>query len=469
MGMFSITHHGAVDGVTGSCHELRLDAGGSVLIDCGMFQGAETSPDGARTDRMRIDFPIDSVRALVVTHVHIDHVGRIPYLLDAGFHGPIYCSQPSAILLPLVLEDAVQVGVTRDRRLVERFLEQLRPRLVAVPYGVWQPIDMGEKPVLKIRFQPAGHILGSAFVECRVGQGRQAQVVVFSGDLGAPHTPLLPAPKSPRRADVLVIESTYGDRLHEGRKIRRTVLQRVIENAVENRGAVIIPAFSIGRTQELLYEIEDIIFHATREGGQAAALWGELGIVVDSPLANSFTAAFRKLKPFWDAEAQQRDTHGRHPLSFRQLITVDSHSDHLKVVKHLAATANPAIVIAASGMCAGGRVVNYLKAMIDDPRHDILFVGYQARGTPGRAIQEFGRQQGYVELDGVRCTIRARVHTVSGYSAHADQKDLIRFVTGITRPPREIRVIHGDEAAKATLQNELKRRLPHSTVLIPTG
>lgn len=467
--MFSITHHGAVDGVTGSCHELRLDSGGAVLIDCGMFQGAETSPDGARSDRMRIDFPIDSVRALIVTHVHIDHVGRIPYLLAAGFHGPIYCSQPSAILLPLVLEDAVQVGVTRDRRLVERFLEQLRPRIVAVPYGVWQSIDLSEKPVLKIRFQPAGHILGSAFVECRVGQGRQAQVVVFSGDLGAPHTPLLPAPKSPRRADVLVIESTYGDRLHEGRKIRRTVLQRVIENAVENRGAVIIPAFSIGRTQELLYEIEDIIFHATREGGPAAALWGELGIVVDSPLANSFTAAFRKLKPFWDAEAQQRDTHGRHPLSFRQLITVDSHSDHLKVVKHLAATANPAIVIAASGMCAGGRVVNYLKAMIDDPRHDILFVGYQARGTPGRAIQEFGRQHGYVELDGVRCTIRARVHTVSGYSAHADQKDLTRFVMGITRPPREIRVIHGDESAKASLQYELKRRLPDSVVLIPAG
>lgn len=198
-----------------------------------------------------------------MTHIHIDHVGRIPFLLAAKFRGPIYCSPPSAVLLPLVLEDAVQVGVTRDRRLFERFLDQLRLQIVAVSYGEWQQIDVTGAVPLQVRFQPAGHILGSAFVECRVGQGRQTQMVVFSGDLGAPHTPLLPAPKSPRRADVLVIESTYGDRLHEGRKMRRGVLQRVIENALENRGAVIIPAFSIGRTQELLYEIEDIIFQAT--------------------------------------------------------------------------------------------------------------------------------------------------------------------------------------------------------------
>lgn len=467
--MFSIMHHGAVDGVTGSCHELRLDTGDAVLIDCGMFQGAETSPDGARSNQLQIDFPVAHVRSLIVTHVHIDHVGRIPFLLAAKFRGPIYCSPPSAVLLPLVLEDAVQVGVTRDRRLVERFLEQLRRQIVAVSYGEWQRIDVTGAVPLQVRFQPAGHILGSAFVECRVGQGRNSQMVVFSGDLGAPHTPLLPAPKSPRRADVLVIESTYGDRLHQGRKIRRGVLQRVIEGALENRGAVIIPAFSIGRTQELLYEIEDIIFQATRKGGETAALWGELGIIVDSPLANSFTTAFRKLKSYWDAEARQRDTHGRHPLSFRQLITVDSHPDHLKIVKHLAATANPAIIIAASGMCAGGRVVNYLKAMIEDPRHDILFVGYQARGTPGRAIQDFGQQHGYVLFDDVRYTIRARIHTVSGYSAHADQKDLIRFVTGMGRPPREIRVIHGDDIAKVTLQKELRRRLPDTTVIIPTN
>ena len=170
-----------------------------------------------------------------------------------------------------------------------------------------------------------------------------------------------------------------------------------------------------------------------------------------------------------DAEALERVREGRHPLSFAQVRTVNSHSDHLRVVEHLRKTRYPAIVIAASGMCAGGRIVNYLKALIDDPVTDILFVGYQAAGTPGRDIQQYGPQGGYVELDGERFDIRATIHTIGGYSAHADQPDLLRFATGMRRPPDEVRIVHGDEDAKQRLRMLLAQRLPRTRLVVPAA
>ncbi|MCP3972337.1 MAG: MBL fold metallo-hydrolase, partial [Rhodobacteraceae bacterium] len=268
---------------TGSCHELRLDDQTAILVDCGLFQGVETSPEGAGAERLEIDFPVRPIRALVVTHVHIDHVGRIPYLLAAGFKGPIYCSPPSALLLPLVLEDALKIGFTRDPRLLARVLKLLRERIVALPYGRWTEIDA--KAPLAVRLQPAGHILGSAYVECRIGTGKNSRKILFSGDLGAPWTPLLPAPRSPYSADTVVLESTYGDRDHDQRRQRRRRLQAMIEQALADRGTVLIPAFSIGRTQELLYDLEGLI-HRNRNRNAARRLpWADLEIVVDSPLA----------------------------------------------------------------------------------------------------------------------------------------------------------------------------------------
>lgn len=457
---FDIIHHGAVTGVTGSCHELRLSDAAAILVDCGLFQGAETSPDGrAGPERLEIEFPIAHIRALVATHVHIDHVGRIPYLLAAGFAGPIYCSEPSAILLPLVLEDAVKVGFTRDRRLVARFLKVLQERIVALPYGRWQAIDVGPGRELAIKLKPAGHILGSAYVECRIGRGRSAKKVVFSGDLGAPNTPLLPAPKSPYSADVLVLESTYGDRDHENRKGRRETLRKVIEHALRDRGTVLIPAFSIGRTQELLYELEDIIHRCRGKAAAKGLPWEDLEVIVDSPLASRFTEAYRQLQPYWDKEAKRRVTAGRHPLSFEQLTTIDSHRDHLRAVDYLAKTGRPAVVIAASGMCAGGRVVNYLKAMLGDSRNDVLFVGYQAQGTPGRDIQRYGPKGGWVELDGQRYEIRAGVHTIGGYSAHAGQGDLIGFIKNMRHKPNKILLVHGEQINRKILAEKIKMLL----------
>ena len=450
--MIEIKHHGAVSGVTGSCHELVVGSSG-ILIDCGLFQGEETSK-GASASDLSIDFPIGHIRALVVTHVHIDHVGRIPYLLGAGFEGPIICSEPSAIMLPEILEDALKIGFTRDRALIERVLELIRSRIVPVPYGQWYPVFDGDQESLSVRLQRAGHILGSAYVECEAESEGEFERIVFSGDLGAPHAPLLPEPQPPERADRVVIESTYGDKNHESREERRYRLKSVLEHALEDGGTVLVPAFSIGRTQELLYEVESLIHEFGSDEVAPDLPWRDLEIVVDSPLAATFTRIYRDLKPFWDAEATELVHQGRHPLSFEQLTVIHSHEDHLNAVDYLAKSHRPSVVLAGSGMCAGGRVVNYLKAMLADDRNDVLFVGYQAKGTPGRDILTFGPRGGWVEFDGERYDIRARVHQVGGYSAHAGQSDLVRFVSGIEPPPTEIRIVHGDPHAKESLKSQ---------------
>ncbi|ATJ82645.1 MBL fold metallo-hydrolase RNA specificity domain-containing protein [Halomonas beimenensis] len=445
-----LVHHGAARGVTGSCHRLQFAEDRALLVDCGLFQGGDAV--GADTlAQHRVEFPVADLLALVVTHVHIDHVGRLPYLLAAGYRGPILCSPPSARLLPLVIEDALKIGFTRDQRLIERFLDEVGERLVPLDYRHWHALIDDARHRVRVKLQRAGHILGSAYVEVdfedRATGGRHR--TVFSGDLGAPHTPLLPAPRSPYRADTLVIESTYGDRDHEDRTERRERLAAAIDRALANEGSVIIPAFSIGRTQELLYEIESLI-HRGR-----SPRWRDLEIIVDSPLAARFTEAYRALKPWWDAEAHRRLRSGRHPLSFENLYTVDSHDAHERTVEYLARTGRPAVVIAASGMATGGRVVNYLKRMLGDPRHAVVFVGYQARGTPGRAIQRYGPSGGWVELDGERFDIRAHVETVGGYSAHADRRHLLDFIRRMRHPPRHIRLVHGEPEVQEAFRQRI--------------
>jgi len=548
-----IEHHGAKDGVTGSCHQLDMNATTSLLVDCGLFQGDDASiPSGEGGSRLLIDFPLDTIKALVVTHVHIDHVGRIPYLLAAGFAGPILCSEASAKLLPIVLEDAFKLSFSRDQQRIERYIDIVESRLVALPYQHWFTLVDTDELNARIRLQRAGHIIGSAYVEIDLNypQAGESKRIVFSGDLGAPHAPFLMPPQPPERADILVLESTYGDRLHEDRQTRRQRLEAVIEQALQDQGTVLIPAFSIGRTQELLYELEEIIHtrsvgasslanmlpsetvpasvgasspansttdrpplpseeragvreiipesgitservglrsketslaissdaeqpplpqreRAGERGQKAAAShspdqsttnWPELPIILDSPLASRFTAAYRELKPFWNQEARDRDQSGRRPLAFEQLITIDSHSDHQRIVNHLTQTARPAIVIAGGGMCSGGRIVNYLKAMLGDKRHNVLFVGYQAKGTPGHAIQTYGPKGGYVNLDGERFDIRAGISSIGGYSAHADQNGLVGFVTGMQQWPTEIRVVHGEQKAKQALAAQLRKQ-----------
>lgn len=456
-----LRHHGAHDGVTGSCHQLLLDGRRSLLVDCGLFQGAEVAEAGGDDDdRHRVTFPVADIVALVVTHVHIDHVGRIPWLLAAGYQGPIICSEPSAELLPLVLEDAFRLAVTSRQDVVDNYLRMVRGRLVPLPYKTAHTLlDTAERQV-RIRLQPAGHILGSAYVECDLLDRKSGveKRIVFSGDLGAPWAPLLPAPQPPYRADLLVLESTYGDRLHDYRRTRRERLRQAIVRAMADRGSVLIPAFSIGRTQEILYELEEMIGRGTVP---------DFEVILDSPLADRITDAYRHLQPWWDKEAQRRLAGGRNPLDFPQLRSVSSHEAHLDLVEELSRTGRPAVVVAGSGMCTGGRIVNYLKAMLGDRRHCVLFVGYQAAGTPGRDILTYGPKGGYVYLDGERFVIRAAIETLGGYSAHADQAGLVRFATRMRRPPEAIRLVHGEAEAREALASALKRA--GGAMVVPVG
>ena len=476
-----IKHHGAVLGVTGSCHELRVGDSG-ILIDCGLFQGTDFRED------LDIDFEIEHIRALVVTHVHVDHVGRIPYLLMAGFKGPIFCTPASAVLLPAMLEDALKFGATYSKSFGKQVLKQLQRQIRSLPFAQWQAL-LGTD--IKFRFQQAGHILGSAYVEVEA----KGQRVIFSGDLGAANSPLIIETTPPERCEVLVLESTYGDKDHESRVDRRLRLKSTIEQAFSDGGLVIIPAFSLGRTQDLLYEFEGIIHDFGQDLAAPKVPWHKLEIIVDSPLAAKITELYRGLTADWNPAARDLLKQGRHPLSFSQLTIIDSHEDHLMCLDSLLKSSKPAVVIAGSGMCAGGRVVNYLKEFLPEPSTHVIFVGFQAEDTPGRVIVESrshlaehelaqdlsdeadgleladspeqAESHAWVELDNERFEINAHIHQINGYSAHGGQSDLIKFALALDPPPKQIRLVHGETAAKQALQAKLQALLPGVEVLIP--
>ncbi|WP_375321565.1 MBL fold metallo-hydrolase RNA specificity domain-containing protein [Aliivibrio logei] len=460
---FEITlkHHGGKLGVTGSCHELTINNNGNnhgILIDCGLFQGKDAKDKHGNDKKLDIEFPISHLKALILTHTHIDHIGRLPWLLAKGFKQPIYCTPATAELVPLMLDDGLklQLGLNIGQR--ARVLELIRKQIKPIPYNRWHriPISSSSRSLrsssplktsssyLLLRFQPAGHILGSAYVEIKLPNN---DIVVFSGDLGPSNTPLLPDPISPKRADLLVIESTYGNKLHDNVETRAKRLQEIIERSLEDGGAIIIPAFSVGRTQELLFDIEHLIHHQKIDS--------KIPIILDSPLANKVTKQYRRFKKLWSKEAKIKLSNQRHPLNFEQCITIESHKEHMQIVNRLKSTAEPCIIVAASGMCAGGRVMNYLEALLPDKRTDIILAGYQAHGTLGRDLQN---KKETVWIDNQPIDVNAQIHTMSGYSAHADQADLMKFVEGIEEGKKEVVVVHGEDNVREEFERVLETR-----------
>ncbi|WP_330961905.1 MBL fold metallo-hydrolase [Photobacterium sp. 53610] len=447
-----ILHHGARDGVTGSCHELQLGKY-SLLIDCGAFQGEE-----ARIGN-DITFPVEPIKALILTHCHIDHVGRIPWLLAAGFRGPIYATEATASLLPLMLEDGLKLQLGLSDEKCEAFIRLVRSQLKPVPFDCRAQIMLPDGQDVSLFFRQAGHILGSAYVELTLPEH---QKVVFSGDLGPSNTPLLVDPVPPSHADVLVLESTYGDKRHPGVENREQALKKIVEQSLQDGGAILIPAFSLGRTQELLFDLENIVTGES-QNARLNSPWLSLPIVLDSPLAMRITLAYQGFKRLWAKEAKARLDSGRHPLDFDQCTQIDEHSDHIGLVNRLKASGEPAVIVAASGMCTGGRIMSYLEALLPDPRTDLLLIGYQARGTLGRELQNGAKA---VMIHNSRIEVKARVHTMTGYSAHADQNDLVRFVRGIEQGPNEIRLVHGDRPAQEALAKRLRKIKPDAKVIV---
>jgi metallo-beta-lactamase family protein len=430
-----IHHLGAEHCVTGSCHLVQGD-GLNVMVDCGLVRGRDRAVEVS-------DWPVvpSDVDILFLTHAHIDHIGRLPWLVEEGFRGEIICTHPTRALLAPMLQDAMGIaGLSRGE--ADRLWRRIDDQAWGFEYGEVFELHQG----WRFDLGRAGHILGACWVRLTA---RSGETVIFSGDLGSVDRPLLRDPEVPAPADKLVLESTYGNRRHPPVEDRAAQLCAVLKRCLADGGKVLIPVFALGRAQELLYEI-DRLMSDPRYGFDARP-----PVFMDSPLGLRITEIHAKLKPFWDREAQDLWGRGDHPLDFEGLYAVARRRDHQDLL-HLE---GPAVILAGSGMCTGGRILEHLKSGIHLPENDVLFAGYQARGTLGYSIQRAAEQgRGDVEILGEPHPVRAGVHTLAAYSAHADQGDLLKWVAEIDDDCMPIKLVHGEPAAQSALADALARQ-----------
>jgi metallo-beta-lactamase family protein len=447
----SVGFLGAAENVTGSRY--LVDTNGSrVLVDCGLYQERAFR----ERDWQRFPVPPDSVGAIVLTHAHLDHCGFIPRLASSGFRGTVYSTPATAEIARITFLDyahlqAEDAGFKQRRH--ER--EGRKGRYPAVPLYTEQDalaslnrfrtVDYG-KPFrvasgLEATFHDAGHILGSAMVELAATSAGQTRTVIFSGDIGRWDKPILNDPTVFTEGDYVVMESTYGDRLHEDPQDIDTMLTEVIRSTAARGGNVVIPTFAIERAQEVLYHLNRLFLKDEIP---------RLPVFIDSPMALEVTQVFKRHRELFDDEMTDLVNRGQSPFSFPGLRMMAS-ADESKSINNLRKSA---IIMAGSGMCTGGRIKHHLAANIGRPESVILFVGYQAEGTLGREIVE-GAQE--VRILGEMNAVKARVIQIQGFSAHADRDELLRWVSGLSRPPRHVFVTHGEPAASRSFADTLRR------------
>ncbi|MDZ4383927.1 MAG: MBL fold metallo-hydrolase, partial [Nitrospirota bacterium] len=440
---FILTHLGGYEGVTGSCHLLQVK-GLNILVDCGSVQGDDTAVTPE-------DWPVSvsDINYLFLTHAHIDHIGRVPELVRGGFKGEIITTHGTKALLLPMLEDALSFSAYSEKEAAV-YLDTIDDLAWGFEYNETFDLRRG----LRFTLGRAGHILGSCFI--RFEWENPAGSLIFSGDLGARNTPLLPDPDIPAPCDFLVLESTYGDRCHEDRRERTRRLAEALSRALNDGGKVFIPAFAVGRVEEVVYEMDRIFSDPHWQGAfPDLSVKRRIPVFLDSPLGIRITEIYSRLSEYWDREAKSLLRRGDHPIDFANLYAVKNYEDHRKVLE----MPGPSVIIAGSGMCTGGRIVEHLKSGLEDPCNDLFFVGYQARGTPGRAIMEYSRRsEGYLMLEGRRYRIRAKVDALSGYSAHADQKELLEWVSSLSAKPSMIRLVHGEPGSRHSLQELLRQQ-----------
>ena len=439
-----VEFHGAAGEVTGSMH-LVLAAGKRILLDCGLMQGSRES------EARNVDpFPFEPAEldALVVSHAHIDHIGRVPLLVKRGFTGPIFVQQAGADLMPVMLLDSASLAesdaerANRKRRPgepevhplygrdeVERTMDQVQP----LAYGARREI----LPGVEIAFRDAGHILGSSIIELWA-DGRK---LVFSGDLGPKGTPILRDPETIRDADLVLMESTYGDRNHRERADTIHELGDIFESAWRDRGNVLSPAFAVGRTQELLY------WFAKYWDQWQLSRWK---IFLDSPMAAKVVSVYDRNSDLFDHEALQVWKEKPSPFKLPNLHISQSTAESMAINQFQSG----AIVIAGSGMANGGRILHHLKHNLGRRNAHVVFVGYQAEGTLGRRLVD-GAQ--WVRIHGRDYRVNAQKHTVGGLSAHADQRGLMEWYAGFERAPPLV-LVHGEDKAREALAGEIGER-----------
>lgn len=452
-----ITFLGATKQVTGS-NFLVEAAGKKFLVDCGMFQGkGDTEAQNYRKfayNPAEIDF-------MLLTHAHIDHSGRIPKLYKEGFKGPIFAHKATCDLCEIMLQDSGHIqemeSVWKNKkrqRKGESLLEPLYTSQEALEsLENFKPVKYDElieiDKNIHVRFNDAGHMLGSSIIEVWENVNGKEIKAVFTGDLGNNDIPLLSEPTMIDDTDFLVMESTYGNRLHNKNDKKAEIFLEVVSQTLDNGGTVVIPSFAVGRTQEILYEINKLKENRTDEKFKAQySTLMKAPVYVDSPLAISATQVFKDNMDLFDEETKSRISMGDNPLEFPGLRFAQT-SDESKALNE---SQEPAIIISASGMCEVGRIKHHLKHQIWKPNSTILFVGYQAPGTLGYSIVNGAKT---VKIFGEEINVNAHVEYIEGYSGHSDQEWLMNFIYSFIKKPKHIFLVHGEEEQQEVLKNKI--------------
>ena len=445
-----ISFYGATREVTGSCFLLQAD-GHRILVECGLIQG---SSEHERHNRDPFPFAPDEIDAVVLTHAHLDHSGRLPLLVKQGYAGPIFTHRATVDLCDIMLEDAAYLNEKEAERENRRRNDEGREPVTPLytrddasqTQALFVPLEYGQKTEIRhgvwLTLRDAGHILGSAITELDLREGGKRHRLVFSGDLGHRGAPILRDPETVESADLVVMESTYGDRQHRPWKETWKEMGEIISGARSGQGNILVPAFTVGRTQELLY-----VFSRHFEE------WGlsDWRIFLDSPMAIRATDVYDRHAKVYDARARQWHAESREAFQLPNLSFSETAEDSMQINE----IESGAIIIAGSGMCTGGRIMHHLRRNLWREGAHVMIVGFQARGTLGRSLVDGAES---VHLWGEEIEVNAHVHTVGGLSAHADQESLVQWYRQIGGRPR-VALVHGEPEAMDTLGQRLRSEL----------
>jgi len=442
----NITFLGATKTVTGS-QFLVEGAGKKFLIDCGMYQGKATEE---MENEEPFKFNVNEIDFMLLTHAHIDHSGRIPKLYKEGYRNPIVTTKATCDLCSIMLPDSGHIQEMeiewKNKKRARKGEDQLPPLYTAQEavdsLEIFKPISYDEiiqiDDNIHVRFNDAGHMLGSSIIEVWIKENEEQKKIVFTGDIGNNDIPILSEPTMIEDADYLVMESTYGGRLHMRNEEKAEIFLDIVSDTLNKGGNVIIPSFAVGRTQEILFELNNLKEKYKNEEFQKKyEKIMNVPIYVDSPLAISATEVFKENMELFDEETREAIASGDNPLEFPRLKFTRTAEES----KQLNESKTSSIIISASGMCEVGRIKHHLKHNIWNPNNTILFVGYQANGTLGKKIVDGAKN---VKIFGEEITVNARVEYIEGYSGHADQEGLLNFIYSFIKKPKHIFLVHGE-------------------------
>ncbi|MFH1286686.1 MAG: MBL fold metallo-hydrolase [Candidatus Magasanikbacteria bacterium] len=430
-----LSFYGAAHEVTGSCH--LLDTGKKkILVDCGMFQGGNFNEGKNGSDFL---FNPAEVDILLLTHAHLDHTGRVPKLIKDGFKGRIITTKATIELARLVWVDAYHIMKYNNKKYQTPIL--FGEADIAEAFGACEPVDYHERVDLgdgeSVVFKDAGHIFGAAFIELAAG----GKNIAFSGDVGNKNVPILRETEELGDIDVLICESTYGDRIHESETDRKKILLDLIKKGAERGGTIMMPAFSLERTQEILYHLHDISEHDKE--------LPKIPIYLDSPMAIDAIPIYKKYPEYYDKEAWDEYSKGADFLDFPELHITHTTEESKKINNIRGAK----MVIAGAGMMNGGRIIHHAFRYLSDPASTLIIVGYQAHGTLGRRLYEGAEK---ANIFGEEIPVRCEIKAIGALSAHADQTKLVEWIGGAAKKPKKIYLIHGESHASASLGHKVK-------------